>query len=167
MTSRVSSRRSFCSVDEFRAEPGGVGERARLLHRAQEGGDPPVVAAQLEDLLDHGAVLALQLVRVLVVGVPVVDLLDVDAQRVALAVLAGNRGAGEPAVQAEHGRDRGAAARAAALDHLGDHADAAELAVAAGKQEDPLLVADVDRQRGGDGGEDDRFVERNQQIGHV
>ena len=96
---------------------------------------------------------------VLVVGVAVVDLLHVDAQGVAI-VLAGDGGAGEAAVQAEHGRDRVAAARAAALDHLGDDADAAELAVAAGEQEDALLLADVDRQGRGDGGEDDRLVER-------
>ena len=40
---------------------GGVGERAGLGDRAHEGGDAPVVAAQLEDLLDHRAVLALEL----------------------------------------------------------------------------------------------------------
>ena len=68
--------------------------------------------------------------------------------------------------QAEHGRDRVAAARLAALQHLGDDADAGELAVAAGEEEDAVLVADVDRQRGGDGGEDDCLVERDQEIGH-
>ena len=133
-----------------------------LLDRAQEGGDAAVVAAQLEDLLDHGAVLAGQLAGVLVVGVAVVDLLHLDAQGVAIVRVADDGGTGEPAVQAEHGRDRVAAARAPALDHLGDDADAAELAVAAGEQEDALLVADVDRQRRGDGGEDDCVVERDQ-----
>src|SRR5213076_661292 len=40
--------------------PRRVGERARLGDRAQEGGDPPVVAAKLEYLEYHGAVLTLE-----------------------------------------------------------------------------------------------------------
>ena len=145
--------------------PAGVGQRARLLDRAQEGGDAAVVTAQLEDLLDHGAVLAGELARALIVWVAVVELLNLDVQRVGV-VLAGNGGAGQPAVQAEHGRDRVAAARAAGLDDLGNDADAGELAVAAGEQEDPVLVADVDRKGGGDGGEDDCVVEWDQEISH-
>ena len=43
----------------------------------------------------------------------------------------------------------------AALDHFGDDANAPELAVAAGQQEDTLLLADVDRQGRGHGGEND------------
>ena len=43
------------------AVAGGVGQRPWLGDRAQERRDPPVVAAQLEDLLDHGAVVALEL----------------------------------------------------------------------------------------------------------
>ena len=86
--------------------------------------------------------------------------------RRARLVLVGDGDAGQPAVQAEHGRDRGAAARVAPLDHLGDDADAGELAVAARQQEDTVLVADVDRQRGGDGWEDDCLVERNQEKSH-
>src|SRR5204862_6398551 len=42
---------------------GGVGEHARLADRAHEGADASVVAALLEDLLDHGPVLALELAR--------------------------------------------------------------------------------------------------------
>ena len=152
-------------LGEFGAEPGGVGQRARLLHGAQEGGDAAVVAAQLEDLLDHGAVLAGQLAGVLVVGVAVVELLHLYAEGLGV-VLAGDRRPGEAAVQAEHGRDRVAAARGAALQHLGDDADAGELAVGAGEEEDAILLADVDRQGGGDGGEDDCLVERDQEIGH-
>ncbi len=67
-------------------------------------------------------------------------------------------GTGDAAVQADHGRDRDAAARAAVLDHLGDDADAAELAITARDQEDALVLADVDRQGRGDGREDDRVV---------
>ncbi len=149
---------------QVRAEPGGVGQRARLLDRAQEGGNAAVVAAQLEDLLDHGAVFAFELVGVLVDRVPVVDLLHLDPQRLAVA---GLRGAGQPAVQAEHGGDLAAAARAPALDHLGDDADAAELAVAARQQEDPLLVAHVYREGRRDPGEDDRLVQRYQEVCHL
>ena len=82
--------------------------------------------------------------------------------------LAGDRGApARPRCRPTTVATGRAAARAAALDHLGDDADAAELAVGAGQQEDALLLAGVDRQRRGDGGENDRFVERNQEIGHV
>ena len=72
--------------------------------------------------------------RVLVVGVTVVDLLHVDAQGAVVAILAGDGSPGEPAVKADHGRDRAAAARTAVLDHLGDDADAAVLVVAAGER---------------------------------
>ena len=46
----------------------GVGERARLRDRADERRDATVVSAQLEDLLDHGAVLALELADAAVRG---------------------------------------------------------------------------------------------------
>ena len=47
---------------------GGVGQRAGLGDGADPGGDAAVVAAQLEDLLDRGAVLALELARAAVDG---------------------------------------------------------------------------------------------------
>ena len=152
-------------VGDVGGEAGGVGQRAGLVDRAQEGGDAAVVAAQLEDLLDHRAVLAAQLTRVLVVGMAVADLLHLDAEDVGVGVV-GLRGTGQPAVQADHGRDRLAAARDAVLDHLGDDADAPVLAVAARDEEDALLLADVDRQGRGHGGEDDRLVQGNQPIVH-
>jgi hypothetical protein len=101
---------------------------------------------------------------VLVVGVAVVDLLDLDVQGVAIVAPLG--GTGDPPVEADHGRDRDAAARTAVLDHLGDHADAAVLAVTARDEEDALVLADVDRQGGGDGRENDRVVERNESVVH-
>jgi hypothetical protein len=52
------------------------------------------------------------------------------------------------------------------LYHLGDDADATELAIPAGEQEYPVLLTDVDRQGGGDGGKDDCLVNWNQEIGH-
>ena len=91
------------------------------------------------------------------------DLLDVDAQ---LLTVAGLRGAGQPAMQADDGRRPSAVRQLSALDHLGDHADAAELAALARQQEDAVLVAGVDRQRGRDAREDDRFIKWNQEKGH-
>ncbi len=101
----------------------------------------------------------------LVIRVAVADLLHVDAQGVADR-LVGLGGAGQAAVQADHGRDRVAAARYPVLDHLGDDADTAELTVAAGDEEDAILVADVDRQGRGNGREDDCVIERDQAISH-
>src|SRR4029077_6216788 len=114
-------------VGDVGGEAGGVGERARLLDRAQEGRDAAVVATQLEDLLDHGAVLTRQLDRVLVVGVAVVDFLDLAMQGVAIDARLG--GAGDDTVKTDHGLPRYAAARAPVLDHFVNDADAAELAV--------------------------------------
>ena len=75
----------------------GVGERARLGDRADEGRDPAVVAAQLEDLLDDRAVLPLELARAPVGALVVGALLDLDAQppaRVGLGGAGERRGAG-------------------------------------------------------------------------
>jgi len=55
-----------------------VGERARLRDRANEGRDPAVVSAQLEDLLHDRAVLALELADSPFGGLVVGALLDVD-----------------------------------------------------------------------------------------
>ena len=99
----------------------------------------------------------------LVLGVAVVDLLHLDAQ---LLAVGGLRGAGQPAMQADHGRRPGAVWQLAALDHLGDDADAAELAVLARQQEHAILLAGVDRQGCRDGREDDRVVKWNQKKGH-
>src|SRR4029077_19987868 len=126
-----------------------------LLDRAQEGGDAAVVAAQLEDLLDHRAVFTGQLAGLLVVGVAVANLLHLDSESLGFARLGD---AGEAAVEADDGGARLAAARVAALDHLGDDADATELAVTAGDQEDAILIADVDRQGRGHGREDDCLI---------
>ena len=48
-------------VVQVRRVAGGVRQRAGVGDRADEGGDAAVVSAQLEDLLDDGAVLALEL----------------------------------------------------------------------------------------------------------
>jgi hypothetical protein len=151
-------------VGDVGGEAGGVGQRARLVDRAQEGGDAAVVTAVLEDLLDHGAVFGRELAGVLVVGVAVADLLDLDPQRVALGKL--GAAGDQAAVEADDGGDGTPAAPEAGLDHLGDDADATVLLVATRDQEDALLLTDVDRQGRGDGGEDDCLVERYQPISH-
>ena len=60
MTSSVSRARTFSSKDTSGAVADRVGQRAGLGDRAQELGDALVGAAQLEDLLDDRAVLALE-----------------------------------------------------------------------------------------------------------
>ena len=82
---------------------GGVGERAGLGDRADEGGDAAVVAAQLEDLLDDGAVLALELADAAVGRLLVGPLLDLDEEA---SLRVGRRGAGDAAVQAVRARPR-------------------------------------------------------------
>ena len=83
---------------------GGVGQRAGLGDRAHPGGDAAVVAAQLEDLLDRGAVLALELARAAVDGHVVGVLGDLDAQAPGAV---GVRGAGDAAAHARQHRRRG------------------------------------------------------------
>ena len=93
------------------------------------------------------------------VGVAVVDGLDLDPQ---LAVGAGAGDAGDPAMQAGERGGGDAAWQAAAVDDLGDGADARVLAVMPGNYEDALGVADVGGHRGGHRGEEDAVVERDQ-----
>ena len=135
---------------------GGVGQRARLRDRADEGADAAVVAAQLEDLLDHGAVLALevggQLLRRRHVGV----LVHLDAKH---AVLVAVRDAGDAAEQRVE-RHHGGAADGVALGHLGDDADPGVADPAARDQQHPAVVAGDGRNRDGHAGEDHGVVER-------
>ena len=138
---------------------GGVGQRAGLGDRAQERGDAAVVAAQLEDLLDDGAVLALELAGAAVDRDVVGALLDLDAQAAGGSVLGG---AGDAAGDAVSSGAAAAAGQADALGDLGDRADLGELAVVARDEQDALLVADVDGQRHVHGGEDDGVVERDE-----
>ena len=99
---------------------GGVGERAGLGDRADERGDAAVVAAQLEDLLDDRAVLALELADAAVGRLLVGPLLDLDEEA---ALRVGRGRARDAAVQAVQ-RDRATAAgQADAVGDLGDGAD--------------------------------------------
>ena len=138
---------------------GGVGQRAGLGDRAQERGDAAVVAAQLEDLLDGRAVLALELARAPVDGHLVGTLVDLDAQ---LAAGAGLGGADQRAVLAGDGDGTAAAGQTDLLGDLGDRADLEELVLVARDEHDALVVADVHGQRDAHVGEHDGVVERDQ-----
>ncbi len=149
-------------VGEVGRVAGGVGERARLDDRADEGRDAAVVPAQLEQLLDDGAVLALEVARLAVDRLVVGMRLDLDAQ---VAVGARARGADAAAVEALERHGPAAAGQAHAVGDLGHRADGGELVALARHEHDALLGAHVDRQRHGHGREDDRVVDRDQQHG--
>ncbi len=131
---------------------GGVCERARLGDRAHERGDAAVVTAQLEDLLDDCAILALELADPAVGGLLVGPFLDLDEEA---PLRIGGRGAGNPAVQAVQ-RDRvTAAGKADVIGHLGDGADLRVLVVVLRHEQHALFVADVDGEGDVHVGEDD------------
>ncbi len=105
------------------------------MDRAQERADAIVGAAQLEDLLDDGAVLALEHANLLagLLGVGVGG--DLDHER---AVGVGDGGAADAAVEADQ-VESAPAGDACALGDLGDGADRGELVVVAGDDEDAAL----------------------------
>jgi hypothetical protein len=152
---------------QIRRVAGGVGERPGLDDRAHPGRDAPVVAAQLEDLLDDRAVLAHELARAAVDRGGVGRRRHLDAQ-VARGV--GARGAGDASGQALEHRAGRPAGQADAVGDTGDRADGGVLAVVARHQQDLLVVAHGDREREVHGREDDGVVERDQQqrlgLGH-
>ena len=131
--------------------------------RAQEGGDPAVVAAQLEDLLDHGAVLALEVAGPLAGRRAVADLLDLD-QQIAARVRAGD--AGDAAVKAGQGDGVDAAGEAAGVDDLGDRADASVVAFRARDHEDTLGITDGGGDCRAHAREENRVVEWDQEKLH-
>ncbi len=103
-------------------------------------------STQVEDLLDHGAVLALQLTRVTVrhdadrVGA----LVDVDVQT-AVGLVDGR--ARDAAVQALEYNGAGAAREADGVRDGRDSANAGELVLVARHEQHALLVCGVNRQR--------------------
>ena len=141
---------------------GGVGQRAGLGDGADPGGDAAVVAAQLEDLLDGGAVLALELARAAVDGHVVDALLDLDAQAPGVV---GVGGAGDAARDALEHRAVPAAGEADTLSDRGDRADGRVLALVARDEQDAVLTGRVDRQGDVHRGEDDGVVERDEEKG--
>ena len=142
-----------------------VGQRAGLDDRAQELRDALVGAAELEDLLDHGAVLALGVAGAAVDGDVVGDLGHLDAEA---AGGVGVRGARDAAGDAGERHGAPAAGEADAVGDLGDRADLGELTLVARDQQHALLVARVDGEGHIHGGEDDGVVEgEEQERGHT
>ena len=139
---------------------GGVGERAGLGDRADEGGDAAVVAAQLEDLLDRCAVLALELADAAVGRLSVGPLLDLDEEA---SLRIGRRGAGNSTVQAVQRNCAPAAGKADPIGHLGDGADLRVLVLVLGHEQHALLVADVDGEGHVHVGEDDDVFQRDEE----
>jgi hypothetical protein len=141
------------------------GPAARRGARAHPGGDASVVATQLEDLLDRGAELALEVARAAVDGNVVGVLDDLHDQAAAGVGLGGAGGAARDAL--EHGAT-GPAGKADALGDAGDGAHGGILALMARHEQHAVVVADVDRQRDVHRREDDGVVEGDEeQCGHV
>src|SRR6185436_11926192 len=99
---------------------GGIGQRACLGDRADEGRNAPVVTAELQDLFDHGAVLALEVTGLDARRRDVGPFVDLDPE-IALGV--GVSGAGDSAVQTNETDGRDATRQAYPLRHVGDRAD--------------------------------------------
>ena len=138
----------------------GVGQGAGAADRADELAHAAVGLAQLEDLVDHGAVLALELLGP-VIGRVLIGDADRGGAQLAVGVLFDVLGAG--AVQAAHGGGHGAAGKLDALEHVGERADRGRLAVDRGDEQDLLLAGGVDRERRGRVGEGDDVVGQDDQ----
>ena len=122
---------------QIRRVAGRVGERPGLDDRAHERSNSPVVAAQIQDLLDDGAVLGLQLPHLDRGRRLVGSLLDLDEQS---TLRIGFSGSGDATVQPVE-RDGDAATRQAhAIGDLGDRSDLCVLAVALRDEQHALLV---------------------------
>jgi len=142
-----------------------VGQRAGLGDGAHERGHAAVVAAQLQELLDDGAVLALEVAGAAVDRSLVRVRGDLDAQ---LAAQVGLRRADDAPGDA---RQRGAAAatgEAYPIYDLRNRADGRVLAGVARDEDDLFVASDVDRKRHVHRREDDGVVEGNEEeIRHV
>ena len=145
---------------DLRRVGGGVGERADLADRAHEGRDAPVVTAQLQDLLDDGAVLALELAGLHAGRLHVRMLLHLDPEPT-LGIGVG--GTGDSAVQTDETDGRDAAGQAHTFGDLGDRADLCVLAVVPWHEQHALLVAHVGGDRDVHVREDDDVVKRDKQ----
>ena len=143
-------------VVEVRAVAARVGQHARLADRAQPAVDARIGAAQLEDLLDDGAVLARERARASIDGHLIGALLDLDEE---VAVGTALRGPDQRAVLRLDGHCVGAAGQAHALGHGGHHADLGELPLVARNEHDAFVIADRSRERDAHAGEDDGVIE--------
>ena len=120
-------------------------------------GHAAVVAAQLEDLLDGGAVLGLELAGLDAGRLLVGPLGHLDPE---VPLRIGVRGAELGAVEALEGHGAAAAGHADAVADLGDGAHLGVLALVPRDEQHALLVADVDGDRDVHVREDDEVVER-------
>ena len=133
--------------------PASVIERRNALIRSS-------ALRMLEDLLDDGAVLALELARLDGRKVLVGPLLDLDAQT---PEGIGVRRADHGAMQAGEGDGLAASGEADAIGNLGHGADLRVLVLVLRDEQDAILVACVDRQGDGHAREHHRVLERNEQ----
>jgi hypothetical protein len=117
-----------------------VGERAGLGDGAQKGGEPPIVAADLEDLLDHRPVLALELVGLRRGRRYVGMLLDV---RVQAAVGAGLRRANDTTVEGRKRCRLAPARHPHPLDDVGHDADLGVLVAVPRQQQHAAVVTEL------------------------
>ena len=137
----------------------GVGQGAGLGDGAQERADALVGPTGLEDLLDHGAVLALEAAGAAVDRAVVDGLLDLDAQ---LAGRVGVGRAGDAAHLARQGDGTAAAGKAHALGDTRDGADLGELRPMTRDEQNALVIPDVHGQGHIHGREDDGVVQRDE-----
>ena len=138
---------------------GGVGQRAGVGDRAHERADPSVVAAQLENLVDDRAVLALELAGERGRGRLVGTRFDVDAEHAVRR--RPPRAPGMARWSAVSDTATPAAGQPHPLGHFGDDADARVVVVVPRHQQHLLVAADVDRQRDRHAGKYHRVVQRN------
>ena len=136
---------------------GGVGERAGLGDRAHEGRDAAVVAAQLEDLLDDRAVLALELAGLATAAAISSGRSSTSTRR--RPVESVSAAPIDAAVEAGQRNGAPAAGQADAVADLGDRADLGVLALVPGHEQHALLVADVDGEGDVHVREDDEVVQ--------
>ena len=149
---------------QVRGVAGRVRQGARMGDGPDEGADPAIVAAQLENLLHHRPVLALELAGQALRAGLVRTLVYFHAQD---AIRRGVRGAGHAPVQRHEGGDR-TPAEGDALRHFGDHAYLGVAAPPPRDEEHAAVAAGVGRQRHRHAREDHDIVEGNQlEMGHA
>ena len=124
VTSTVSRTSDLLLEGDVGRVADGVGQGAGLGDGAQERADALVGAARLEDLLDDGAVLALEITGAPVDRDGVGSLLDLDAQA---AEGIGAGGAGDAAHLAGEGHGAAAAGQPDAIGDVRDRPDLGEL----------------------------------------
>ena len=146
---------------------GGVRQRAGLVDAAQERRHAAVVAAQLEDLLDHHAVRALQLADPAVAVRAVLVRRHVDAQ---VARFVGVARAGPAAVRSGELHGGHAVRESGAARDVGDRAHGSETTLVARDEQDLLALLGADlggRDHDGHAREDHVVVDGDQQqLGH-